>query len=587
MLIEPLTTLAVLGLVVWLILRRRSPGAPGDQAAALRRVFVYGLLLAGLVMTVQGTIDVLETAIGDSAPEGDESDILARGMALLIVGGPTFGLLLRHVTGALRGSPAEQTSSAWTLYLDAALFISLLYTMVGAFEALDDLIGPDDFEVVSMVAPLVWGAAWALHWFRLLRAFGASSDLHLATGSATGLVALGIGSGGLLGELLRRGYVELTDLSGAEPALREWAIVAALGAVVWAWYWWREYRSAPRSDAWYVHVLLVGALGGMGATIVASATGLYDVLVWAIGDRSGVPADEHFEWVPVSAGVLAVGAASWAYHRWVIGRDEPDVRTGPMRVYDYLVAAAGLVASAVALSVGIVAVIEGVTPEPRGVDVSVTNRLLLAATIGIVGAPTWAVAWNRIRGHRARDSRGELYSDVRRVYLIGLFGVGGLVVLGSAVAVLVIGLQDLLDSEFGGETVRAMRVGLALIASVTGIAWYHLLVFRNDRAASQDLVPAPEVVRHRVIVVASAGSPTPAGIARNTTAEITAWTRLDSLVEADVDPEQLANEVDACPSPDVLVIGTTAGWSVIPINELNSSFGQRARRDSNPQPSDP
>ena len=105
-----------------------------------------------------------------------------------------------------------------------------------------------------------------------------------------------------------------------------------------------------------------------------------------------------------------------------------------------------------------------------------------------------------------------------------------------------------------------MRIGLALIASVAGIAWYHLAVFRADRAASQDLEPEPEVVRHRVIVVAMAGSPTPANLARNTRAEVTAWTRQDSLVEADVDPAQLASEVDACPSPDVLVIGTTAGW---------------------------
>jgi Flp pilus assembly protein CpaB len=88
-----------------------------------------------------------------------------------------------------------------------------------------------------------------------------------------------------------------------------------------------------------------------------------------------------------------------------------------------------------------------------------------------------------------------------------------MVVLISGLVVLIRVLEDVLGSTFGGETIRAMRVGIGLLVTVTGVAGYHLVVFRHDRAESAGFDAEPTHRPVAAIVFAPADSALPAELA--------------------------------------------------------------------------
>jgi fluoride ion exporter CrcB/FEX len=561
--------LAVLGVIVWTISRamagrRSEPYGSHDQAAVLRRLFVYGLLLLTLVLAGLGASFAATAIVGRSGDRGGANGLLATGLAFVIVAGPAYALLLRHVLGRMRTSQAERSAGAWTVYMNVALLVALVTTLYFANIVLDDLTTSGDFDADPLAVLVIWGGVWAMHWFWLKAAAGLRGDLHLASGSTAGLVVASTGAGGVLGSLLRQAYDEVTDHPGTAPSPREWLILAVLGAVVWSWYWLREYRRSPHTDLWHTHVILVGSLGGLATAIVAGAMALYTSLVWVVGDPVDTVAKEHFDLVPVSAALLVVGLASWLYHRGVLGGATTE-RTEPIRAYDYLMAAAGLVATMVATSVAIVAVIDVVTPEPEFSDVRVANRLLLAATLAVIGVPVWSTFWRRIGRHRTADPAGEITSIVRRVHLIVLFGIGGLTGLVCALVVLNTALRDLLDGIFGGRSVRSVGAPFGILASVAGVAWYHLRVFRSDEATIDEIGPVVREMARRYTVVASSTSAAPELLAAEVGATVGRWTRLDSVTEPPFDPKAVLAVAADLPSGDLLVLAAGGGWSVIPL----------------------
>jgi hypothetical protein len=212
------------GVIVWVIVRvvrGRRDGEPGDQAVSVRRLFVYGLMFATVVLTAVGAVLVAQELIGPSEGPDDRS-ALAFGLALVIVAGPAYGLLLRHARRRLGALSSERCSFAWAAYLDLSLLVALVVTTVTAQQLLEGVIGVDEFEAASVVPVVVWGAVWAMHWFWLKAAYGLPGDVHLAAGSLTGLVTLVIGIGGLVyvaGEEIYAGLVDAVP-AGHDPRAR-------------------------------------------------------------------------------------------------------------------------------------------------------------------------------------------------------------------------------------------------------------------------------------------------------------------------------------------------------------------------------
>ena len=105
-----LVQIAILGLIVWAIVRavgrRRDETEGADQAASVQRLFVYGLMFATLVLAAIGIVLVLQELTGTASGGADEENsALAFGLALVIVAGPAYGLLLRHARRRLAVQP--------------------------------------------------------------------------------------------------------------------------------------------------------------------------------------------------------------------------------------------------------------------------------------------------------------------------------------------------------------------------------------------------------------------------------------------------------------------------------------------------
>ena len=130
----------------------------------------------------------------------------------------------------------------------------------------------------------------------------------------------------------------------AEQIIRP-LVACAVGAAVWAVYWLRTTVHDERAPLWNAYVLLAGVLSGVLMVVAGLGTAVFRVLEWILADPAGTAA-EHFEVVPAALGVVAVGAAAWAYHRHVINSGVERERTEVERVYDYLLAGAGLVVAA-------------------------------------------------------------------------------------------------------------------------------------------------------------------------------------------------------------------------------------------------
>lgn len=571
-----LIQLAFFGLIAWAIvrllgLRGHDDEADADRSTSVRRLFLYGIMFVTLILSAIGATMIGRTIL-TSGWSGDERSALALGLSLALVAGPAYGFLLRFARGRLRADGSERTSMAWVGYLNAALATSLIVAAVMIDRFLAGAFGVDDFEWRSIAPAVVWVAVWSLHWFWLRPVHGLPGDLHLAVGSVTGLVTLLIGVGGLadvVGDRVFTSVVERPPAGYESPDVVASLIAVGIGAALWGWHWLRFFWKAERTSLWHGYTLLIGTLGGLAVSVVSGATIAYWTAVWLLGDpRMRLPS-EHFEHVPVTVGFLVAGMAAWQYHRVVLQTRRPIERSETLRAYDYLVAACGLSATVIGSTLALIALFESLAAEITEGRADVANRLILAVVLVAIGLPLWWQLWSRIRGHLAADPAAEIWSPSRRLYLIVLFGVGGLTALISLIVVLFVVLDDLLDATFGGDTLETGRVGLALLVTVTGVAWYHLGVFRADRVIGEQLAPTPQPPTSqptRVVLITPREGESELRRALTTTPALVVetWVRDDDMAMPPIDTDELVDRIIEEAGHDVAVVVGPAGADVIP-----------------------
>lgn len=565
--------LGLVGLIVWGVVRmvgrrRDVGGVEVDRAASVRRVITYALMYLTLVLGAAGA-----TMVGSAVLDSDWSDrdrsAFALGLAFLLVAGPAYLIILRFAGSRLRADPDERASFSWSAYMNVALATSLIVSIVALHQFLQGAFGIDELEWRDVAPVLVWGAVWSAHWFWLRPAHGVEGDLHLAVGSLAGLVTALIGVGGLawlVSDEIYTAAVDRPPVDHRSPELGTWLIAAGIGATVWAWHWLRVYRRAERTLLWHVYVVLIAALGGLTVAVWAGATIAYWTIVWYVGDPGTGPAGEHFQDLPAAAGFLVAGTAAFSYHRAALGSRDLTVRSEPIRAYDYLMAAAGLVATVVGATVALASLLEVIAARILAAPSEVANSLILASVLGAIGAPLWSVTWTRIRGHRDADPPSEVGSLTRRLYLVVLFGAGGLVALGALIVVLFIGIEDLLAGTFGGDTLLSGRVALALLASVTGVAGYHLVVHRRDRKAAEALEPSsgPTPSPTHVVLIAPRDAVLAGALAAGAGATVEAWVRDDDMPMPAIDLDDLIARIAEVAGPEVAVVVGPRGADVIP-----------------------
>ncbi|RRR67385.1 MAG: DUF3842 family protein [Candidatus Viridilinea halotolerans] len=266
-LLGELTALLVLGLL-WFYQRQMATAdavvvPPDDSGALIRRLYLFGFSLGGLLMTSQAAIELLRWVLfqlGDTTTMlGDRA--LINPITGLLIGLPLW-VLAWGLAQALFHNPAsgerERTSALRTFYLHAVVFGSAFAAVSGATLLLNGLLrqglGLDpqgDFRGPLSVV-LITAVAWAYHSLTLR---ADTARIHEVARQAEvrqlawylvgsiGLAAALIGLGGIISTLIR-------TLAAANFGndLREqlaWSIAAlAAGLPVWALIWRRAQGAA-------------------------------------------------------------------------------------------------------------------------------------------------------------------------------------------------------------------------------------------------------------------------------------------------------------------------------------------------------
>lgn len=558
--------LLVVVVVLVVVAARRGLGrerGPVTEAHAIRRFFQYLLLFGSLVVMAVGLAGLLGRALDRNPVVTSDEVALARDLAFTVVGVPLYAGLALWSRRRLLLDPLERDSFGWAFYVTAAAVTSLVVAMTGLQSSLGWALGVEPDNPRALARFIVWGAVWAAHWWLHLRFVPASrSAVHHLAGSLTGLVTTATGLATLLGGALAMLFLAGGDAgpSNRDEAIRG-AVTLAVGAPVWFLYWVRTAARQERDTLWRGYVLLPGVAGGLVTAVVSASTVLYTTLVWFLGDPESTEAVRHFNDTPWALGAAAAGTLVWWYHQRVLQEAHLPTRTEVRRVYEYLMAAIGLVAAGVGLTVLVVSGVEALTrTTTAGLGQSPVNTLLASVTLLVVGGPVWWFYWHRIQRAFHASPADEAASPTRRAYLLVLFGLGGL----TAVVALVVGVylffEDLVQGTVSAETLRSMRVPIGILLSTGAIAAYHWAVHQRSRSA----VPAAAHGPRYVLLVGPADPEIAGAVAHATGGRVQAWSTEDGGAPWSVDAVLAA--LASAPDEEVLVLSDASGVHAIPVH---------------------
>ncbi|MGO4186615.1 DUF5671 domain-containing protein [Pseudarthrobacter sp. TAF60_1] len=499
--------------------------AAGSAQTTLRRLILYVLLFALVVITAVGLSGLLERLFSTGAVVAS-ADVagVARSLAFTLIGGPLAALLWWLVWRRL-DDPAERGSVGWGFYLSAVYAVSLISAVTGFLGTAASFIGS---QVTPWYSPLsngiVWAGIWIWHrwmWRHPLKQPVALEDVPAVIGWVFGLLVGGVAAINALGTLLDvavRGQVSLTpEVEGWwQPILR--AVVWTVGGIaVWWWHWFRGGGRKMRTDLVDVAIVGVGIFAA-GITALGGAGVVVFVLLRTAFDRSA-PVSELLAPLGPALAAAAIGLLIWRFHR-VSGTQRS---VGTRRAGRLVTSGVALAAAATGIGVVINAALAmAVSPLAGGG----TRTLLLGGISSlVVGGPVWWRAWSPTRQPQTADE----IPPGRRVYLIVFFGISAVVAL---VALLVIGFrlfEFLLGETTGASLLERIRAPLGLLVSAGLVAGYHFAQWRRERtllaAAS---AASTRTVEQVILVTASNAKPLSEAIAAATGARVTVWKRADA-----------------------------------------------------------
>jgi len=305
-------------------------------------------------------------------------------------------------------------------------------------------------------------------------------------GSGIGLSIIAVGLGGLIGnslEQLINVNQEVLSIERTNPIVNS-AITLLMGLPVWLIYWYRGALTFTRDFLWHAYVFLAGIAASFITLVVGLSVAIYDTLVWFFGDTGRDSAAQHFFGTASALGAAASGLAIWSYHRSLLAEDRS--RTELRRIYEYIVSGVSLIAASLGILTIIVAAIESITPSDISAGKEGANSLILAVTLLLVGAPIWWFFWNRVE-HEVLKSQEDLASPTRRIFLLMLFGVSGVAAVISLISGIFLIFDDILNSEFGMNTLRDTRFVIGILLTNAAISGYHWAIYRSEKDVAVEI----------------------------------------------------------------------------------------------------
>ena len=557
----------MIGIVVFALRKLSHRTQPVDSTEQPVRLFFQYALAFGLFIIFTVGIAGLLSRILDTANivNADQSS-LASNLAFVVVGGPLLAGIIIWLRKSISQNPSDGHGPVPTLFATLAATISLLVFMTSAIAALHNLINADQFAGVSAAKAIVWGSAWLIvlkisnsvipkNDFRI-QYFVGSAITALASLIALIQVLSGVFSALLLQKmfLVNQPLLLVSPVNPLEIGLGTLAISGAL----WFYYWIRNANTIKSDTLWLGYVLIAGVGGSLILAITSLSVSLYQVLVWFFGEPYNQKIAEHFAGIPLSLAVASAGLMFWWYHKSLLPTNSG--RNDIQRTYEYLMAAISLIASAIGISIVIVALIEASTSQAILAGSSAINTLLGAATVIAVAGPIWWHFWNRIQKVAKSSPESEHGSPIRRIYLFLLFGVGGVVAIISLITIVYQIFNSLLGSGLGANTLNEMRSAIGILASTGIVAAYHWEIYRHEKDV--EVFKAPVIAN--ILIVGPKNLDLIQTIAQTTGARVS-YLQSANSDELTWPVENVVELVNQNKGQDLLIFLESAGVKVIPI----------------------
>ncbi|MCR6494050.1 DUF5671 domain-containing protein [Cellulomonas sp. P24] len=568
-LLSGLLTLAVpVLLIVWAVRHAgHRTGGPRADAHSVRRFFQYLLLYGLLIVATVGVSDLLGLPLQEQSLAGDDSSLLARALTFVVFGLPMFVLLAAWSRRHLQSDPDEARSLGWAFYATVAPLTAVVVAMTTLQGVAATALAGQGADWPGLVHGAVWVAVWLAHLTVARRMLDdARRQGQLVLGA---LIGLGTSISGLVA-LLAAAVAALvlepstTVLANDPRALADAAATVAVGVPVWVVYWGRRFARARRTSLWFAYVLPVGVGGSSILAVVGASLTVYQVLVWTVGDPGSASAVQHFSGTPTAGACVVVGLLSWWYHRHVLVAAAPG-RTEVTRVYEYLMSGIALSAAAVGVALVVVALIDALLPARVEIGAAVTNPLLAAVTLLVVGGPLWWAYWSHIGRVARATGTVELESPSRRVYLVVLFGIGGIAAVVSVLVAAFLAIQAVLRTGIDADVVRDLQIPVAVLLTTAVVSGYHGAVYRDDRSR----LPAAGV-RHGPRYVLLVGGPDDGigrAVAHLTGARVDVWTRDDGTAVPWV-VEDVVAAVEASPAEAITLVAGPSGLEIVGMHRM-------------------
>ncbi|QKJ18757.1 DUF5671 domain-containing protein [Microbacterium hominis] len=515
------------------------PAAPPASTAsrgqtALRRILVFAILFALIVIAAVGVGGLLARALGLARVLATSDTDLARSLAFALVGVPLAGLLWWWQRRRLALDPGERASLVWALYLTAMTLTALIGATVELADAA--AAGIDGrWAPASVAYGLVWSGVWVWHtWMRRTPAIAPTrlSTLPTLLGGAYGVVLGALGAVGAISTIVSAALVDRGALLVEDAApivgLLQALVWAGLGILAWWWHWHVDGGRVARGP--FASVILVVITGAAAAATLFAAGTILWVLLRLVADPA--PRAEVLAPLDTAVATALVAGLVWASHHAVVAtRPEPVSRAARL-----VLAAVALVGAASGFGVVVNALLATI---PATLVAGDPRSLLLGGLSAlVVGFPVWWLAW-----HPERSATVVEAADTgRRVYLVVIFGVSAVVAI---VTLLLIGFR-VFDFFLGASGARGLvervRAPLGLLSATAAVFAYHFAVWRRDRALVRAAAPAgaaPASVVAQVILVSEGDAADAAARLRAALgAKVTVWQAAagqGQVGEADVD----------------------------------------------------
>ena len=557
----------MIGIVVFALRKLSHRTQPVDSTEQPVRLFFQYALAFGLFIIFTVGIAGLLSRILDTANivNADQSS-LASNLAFVVVGGPLLAGIIIWLRKSISQNPSDGHGPVPTLFATLAATISLLVFMTSAIAALHNLINADQFAGVSAAKAIVWGSAWLIV-LKISNSVIPKNDFRIQyfVGSAitalASLIALIQVLSGVFSALLLQkrflGNQPLLLVSPVNPLEIGLGTLAISGAL-WFYYWIRNANTIKSDTLWLAYVLIAGVGGTLILAITSLSVSLYQVLVWFFGEPYNQKIAEHFAGIPLSLAVASAGLMFWWYHKSLLPTNSE--RNDIQRTYEYLMAAISLIASAIGISIVIVALIEASTSQAILAGSSAINTLLGAATVIAVAGPIWWHFWNRIQKVAKSSPESEHGSPIRRIYLFLLFGVGGVVAIISLITIVYQIFNSLLGSGLGANTLNEMRSAIGILASTGIVAAYHWEIYRHEKDV--EVFKAPVIAN--VLIVGPKNLDLIQTIAQTTGARVS-YLQSANSDELTWPVENVVELVNQNKGQDLLILLESTGVKVIPI----------------------